>query len=71
MIRTIYVRPSLLLSVVDSCACLVYDVRLHSAHPPITNVTKEAYVALNKSNSASINHFHEKLFKLKDLMKTG
>ncbi|PKU73729.1 hypothetical protein MA16_Dca013310 [Dendrobium catenatum] len=37
--------------------------------PPRQNLSKENYI--NKSeNQTTINHFHEKLFKLKDMMKT-
>ena len=42
----------------------------HMYHPdikPSLNMTKEEYV---KSESTTINHFHEKLFKLADLMNT-
>jgi uncharacterized protein len=42
----------------------------HMYHPdikPNLNMTKEEYV---KSESTTVNHFHEKLFKLTDLMNT-
>lgn len=35
--------------------------------PPVLNMTKEQY---KKHRSTTINHFHEKLLKLKDLMHT-
>lgn len=35
--------------------------------PPLTTMTKDEY---RKSNAPTINHFYEKLFKLKDLMNT-
>jgi uncharacterized protein len=37
--------------------------------PPTLDISKEAYMDPNKKDTA-INHFYEKLFKLKDLMKT-
>ncbi|KAF0697987.1 Aste57867_11369 [Aphanomyces stellatus] len=40
-----------------------------AAVPPIDSMDKAAYMA-NK-NGPTINHFYEKLFKLKDMMKTG
>ncbi len=39
--------------------------------PPEENLTKEKYVsAAHNQNASTINHFHEKLLKLKDMMKT-
>ena len=41
--------------------------------PPRVNLTKEQYtkeVGQGKDASPTINHFHEKLLKLKDLMKS-
>ncbi|KAI8880804.1 hypothetical protein K501DRAFT_254329 [Backusella circina FSU 941] len=35
---------------------------------PIENLTQEVYQ--NQTESSAINHFHEKLFKLKDMMRT-
>ncbi|GAA0145122.1 hydrolase [Lithospermum erythrorhizon] len=42
---------------------------LHDPHiKPRSNLSKEQY--MNKDEQTTINHFHEKLLKLKDLMKT-
>jgi len=38
------------------------------ANPPRADLTSAAYKS--SANSSSINHFHEKLLKLKDLIKT-
>lgn len=38
------------------------------AIPPRTCLSKEAY--MNKEEQTTVNHFHEKLLKIKDLMKT-
>jgi len=39
--------------------------------PPKINMTQNEYIAQSKSNGGTaINHFYEKLFKLKDMMKT-
>eukprot|EP00911_Craspedida_sp_UC1_P002173 UC1_evm4s1666 len=35
--------------------------------PPVKDLTKDAYM---KSNSASVNHFYEKLLRLKGMLKT-
>lgn len=35
---------------------------------PTLGITKEQY--MNQKNSPTINHFHEKLLLLKDMMKT-
>jgi len=41
-------------------------------NPPIKDITKEQYIKQNSTNStASINHFYEKLLRLKDMMKTS
>jgi hypothetical protein len=37
--------------------------------PPRDNLSKEKYMSKGEKQT-SINHFHEKLFKLKDIMKT-
>lgn len=37
--------------------------------PPREDLTKEKYT-MKDAKTTIINHFHEKLFKLKDLMKT-
>ena len=42
----------------------IYD----PSHPPLTDMTQTAY--MNNKNSPSINHFYEKLLKLKTMMKT-
>ena len=34
------------------------------------NITKEQYVAQNSKSEPTVNHFYEKLLKLKGLMKT-
>jgi HD superfamily phosphodiesterase len=36
---------------------------------PRDNLSKEKYMS-KEEKQTSINHFHEKLFKLKDMMKT-
>lgn len=43
----------------------IYDPSI----PPQVDISKEAYMSADKKDTA-INHFYEKLFKLKDLMKT-
>ncbi|OQR96908.1 hypothetical protein THRCLA_07125 [Thraustotheca clavata] len=44
---------------------VLYDVN----SPPILNMDKDAY--MKHKDGATINHFYEKLFKLKDMMKTN
>ncbi|KAI8090267.1 uncharacterized protein B0P05DRAFT_530086 [Gilbertella persicaria] len=39
-------------------------------HKPIENITQEQYLSNNATNSSAITHFHEKLFKLKSMMRT-
>ena len=43
---------------------MIYDPEIK----PLVNMSKEEY--RQNQNSTSINHFYEKLFKLKDLMNT-
>ncbi|OUM65381.1 hypothetical protein PIROE2DRAFT_60038 [Piromyces sp. E2] len=39
--------------------------------PPKINMTQEEYITQSKENQGTaINHFYEKLFNLKDMMKT-
>jgi uncharacterized protein len=38
--------------------------------PPILDITKEEYTKLHGKDVPILNHFYEKLFKLKDMMKT-
>jgi uncharacterized protein len=40
------------------------------AVPYIENISKEAYMAQQGANPPTINHFYEKLLRLKDMMKT-
>nr|XP_009385662.1 PREDICTED: uncharacterized protein LOC103972961 isoform X2 [Musa acuminata subsp. malaccensis] len=44
---------------------ILYDPEI----PPRQGLTKEKYM-MKDGKQTSVNHFHEKLFKLKDLMKT-
>lgn len=44
---------------------VMYDPEI----PPRDDLTKEKYT-MKDAKTTIINHFHEKLFKLKDLMKT-
>ncbi|RWW56704.1 hypothetical protein BHE74_00036558, partial [Ensete ventricosum] len=44
---------------------ILYDPEI----PPRQGLTKETYM-MKDGKQTSVNHFHEKLFKLKDLMKT-
>ncbi|MFA9558859.1 HD domain-containing protein [Evansella sp. AB-rgal1] len=52
--------------------CFVYSgskgrIMYDPTHPPKVSMTKEEY---RSNNGAAINHFYEKLLKLKDLMNT-
>ncbi|KAI8378930.1 hypothetical protein BD560DRAFT_324671 [Blakeslea trispora] len=40
-------------------------------HKPIENITQEQYLNNNNTNNSAITHFHEKLFKLKSMMRTA
>lgn len=45
----------------------IYSALYDPEDPPIKDITKEQY---KKSNAPTINHFYEKLLRLKGLMKT-
>ncbi|KAI8335637.1 hypothetical protein EDC96DRAFT_524622 [Choanephora cucurbitarum] len=39
-------------------------------HKPMENMTQEHYLSNTNTNNSAITHFHEKLFKLKSMMRT-
>ena len=55
--------------VLSLTCCLALSSPLYDPeNPPRADLTSAAYKS--SANSSTINHFHEKLLKLKDLMKT-
>jgi uncharacterized protein len=48
----------------------LYDEGLQGLSLPHTRISKEEYMRAGRA-APTINHFYEKLFLLKDLMKTG
>jgi hypothetical protein len=62
------------INIVGIARCFTYGGSKNSAlHDPNVlprdNLSKEKYMS-KEEKQTSINHFHEKLFKLKDMMKT-
>lgn len=65
--------PSRVPSILGVARCFTFGgsrkIKLHDpAIMPRSELSKEQYV--NKDEQTTINHFHEKLLKLKDMMKT-